>query len=129
MKKTNELFKKLLEHRNRNEIDPFNFGLLKYTSWEASLNARLKENASDVTPKVMEIISSVVHEFMDEEDLEKIAELQTRLTEKYSDRLVELDNEINDRVQEYMELYNEAVRRVMESQQEGHGGSSEENTN
>lgn len=129
MSKTEEYIKEILKLRSDNIIDPFNFGLLKYTSWEVSLQAKLQENAEDVTPKVVEIISSVINDYMDKEDLKEIAELQTRLTKKYSDVLTQMDSEINHRVEEYIDRYNEAVRRIMESQQEQQESGEEENNN
>lgn len=127
MSKTEDYIKEILKLRNDNIIDPFNFGLLKYTSWEVSLQAKLQENAGDVTPKVVEIVSSVIDEYMDDQDVKEIAELQTRLTKKYSEVLTRMDSEINSRVEEYIDRYNEAIRRIMESQQHDEGGEEENN--
>lgn len=127
MSKTEDYIKEILKLRNDNIIDPFNFGLLKYTSWEVSLQAKLQENAGDVTPKVVEIVSSVIDEYMDDQDVKEIAELQTRLTKKYSEVLTRMDSEINSRVEEYIDRYNEAIRRIMESQQHDEGEEEENN--
>lgn len=118
MSKTEEYISKLVELRSENKIDPFNFSLIKFTSWEVSLNARIKEHAENIFPKIKEIISSVLDENVDKEDSKKIAELQLELIEKYSDKLVEMDNQINKRIEDYIELYNEALRRIMESDEE-----------
>lgn len=129
MKKTEEYISELIEMRKENMIDPFNFALLKYSSWEVSLNARLKENAQDITPKVAEIVSAVVERYMDSEDIEKIAALQTELTKKYSKQLVKMDEDINTEVEEYIERYNEAVRRILESENKDNEPGGEENKN
>lgn len=129
MKKTEDYINEILELRSDNRIDPFNFGLLKYTSWEVSLQARLKEDAQYLTPRVVEIVSSVLNDYMDEEDITEIAELQMKLTKKYSDKLEQIDSEINSRVEAHVERYNEAVRRVMESEKNEQQGDDEDRNN
>lgn len=106
--------KELLELRNQNKIDPFNFSLLKYASWESSLRARMQEQTDYVTPKIVEIICQVLKENIDEDDLKKIASLQLELTKKYEDKLLEMDHEINTKVEEYLGFYNEALERIIE---------------
>ncbi len=106
--------KELLELRKENNIDPFNFSLLKYASWESSLRARLQEQADYVTPKIVEIISEVLKDNVDEKDLEKISSLQLDLTKKYAGKLLEMDHEINTRVEEYLDHYNQALARIIE---------------
>ncbi|NIP29503.1 MAG: hypothetical protein GTO02_03935 [Candidatus Dadabacteria bacterium] len=115
MKKTNKYIKQLLEYRKDNKIDPFNYCLLKYASWEASLQARLQEHTDYVTPRIIELISGILEEYVDKEDVKKMAELQLELTNKYSDKLLEMDKKINNAVEEYLELYNEALTRIMEN--------------
>lgn len=129
MKKTEDYINEILKLRSDNRIDPFNFGLLKYTSWEVSLQARLKEDAQYLTPRVVEIVSSVLNDYMDEEDITEIAELQMKLTKKYSDNLEQMDSEINSRVEAHVERYNEAVRRVMENEKNEQQGDDEERNN
>lgn len=106
--------KELLELRNQNKIDPFNFSLLKYASWESSLRARMQEQTDYVTPKIVEIICEILKENVDEDDLKKIASLQLELTKKYEDKLLEMDHEINTKVEEYLGFYNEALERIIE---------------
>ena len=124
MSKNEEFMKKLLELRKENKIDPFNFCLLKFASWEASISARLQEHTEFVTPKIVELITLVLEEYVDKEDIDKIAKLQIELTEKYSDQLLEMDSKINKLVEEYLELYNEALARIMENEE---GEDTEEN--
>ena len=114
MKKIKDYLTVLLDYRKDNKIDPFNFSLLKFASWEASINARLKENSDDVTPRIIELIADILEKHVDQQDIQKIAELQTELTVKYSDKLLEMDKEINEIVEEYLDLYNEALARIME---------------
>lgn len=116
MSKIKKYIEQLLELRKENSIDPFNFSLLKYASWETSLQSRLQEHTQYVTPKIIEIIVEVLKKNVDEEDLEKIASLQVELTDKYSGKLLDMDKEINSRVEEYLELYNEAIERIMEDE-------------
>lgn len=116
MNRIKKYIEQLLELRKDNNIDPFNFSLLKYASWETSLRARLQEHTEYVAPKIVEIISDVLKDNVDEEDLEKIASLQLELTKKYSGKLLEMDHEINSRVEEYLELYNEALERIIEDE-------------
>lgn len=118
MTKIEKHIKELLELRKENNIDPFNFSLLKYASWESSLRARLQEQTDYVTPKIVEIISEVLSDNVDEEDLEKIASLQLELTKKYAGKLLEMDHVINTKVEEYLELYNEALERIIEDEKD-----------
>lgn len=82
------------------------------------MRARIQENADDLIPKIIEIISNVLDENVDIEDSEKIASLQLELTKKYSDRLRHMDEEINSRIEEYIRLYEEAIKRIVESETE-----------
>ncbi|MGH7884512.1 MAG: hypothetical protein ACRENO_02310 [Thermodesulfobacteriota bacterium] len=116
MNKIEKHIKELLELRKENNIDPFNFSLLKYASWESSLRARLKEHADYVTPKIVEIISEVLESNIEKDDLEQIALIQLELTKKYAGKLLEMDHEINNRVEQYLELYNEALERIIEEE-------------
>jgi len=74
--KTEDLIAKIVELRKETKIDPFNFSMHKYFTWEQSLQAQLQENAEDLHPKIIEIITEVLKENMGKEDLRKIAELQ-----------------------------------------------------
>ena len=85
--KTEELITRIIELRKDTKIDPFNFGMHKYFTWEQSLQAQLQENAEYLYPKIIEIITNVLEENMGQEDLKKIAEFQIELTEKYADKL------------------------------------------
>lgn len=118
MSKTEENINELIELRKDNMIDPFNFALLKFASWETSLRARIEEHTDNIIPKMVEIISSILDENIEKEDLAKIAELQINLTKKYGGKLMVMDKEINSRIENYIELYQEALRRIMENEGE-----------
>ena len=120
--KTEELIAKIIELRKEMKIDPFNFSMHKYFTWEQSLEAQLKDNAEYIYPKIIEIITEVLEENMDKKDVENIARLQIELTEKYSDRLEMMEKVIHQRIDEYIDLYNEAVKRLMEEEQQTEGG-------
>lgn len=123
---TEELITRIIKLRKETKIDPFNFGMHKYFTWEQSLEAQLKENAEYLYPKIVEIITGVLEENMGEEDLRKIAEFQIELTEKYADRLETMENDIHKRVEEYIELYNKAIERLMKEEQQSENNESEE---
>ena len=125
--KTEELITRIIELRKEMKIDPFNFSMNKYFTWEQSLEAQLQENAEYLFPKIVEIITNVLEENMDKEDLKKIAQLQIDLTEKYSDRLELMDKDIHKRVDEYIELYNKAIQRLMEEEQQSESNETEWN--
>ena len=118
MKKTSELISKIVELRKEMKIDPFNFAMHKYFTWESSLEAQLQENAQYLYPKIIEIITEVLEESMSEDEVKKLAEFQIELTNKYADKLELMEKTINSRVEEYIELYNEAIKRIMEEEQE-----------
>ncbi len=124
--KTEDLIAKIVELRKETKIDPFNFGMHKYFTWEQSLQAQLQENAEDLHPKIIEIITEVLEENMGKEDLRKIAELQIELTEKYSDRLETMEQDIHKKVEDYVELYNKAIQRLMEEEQQAESKETEE---
>ena len=124
--KTEDLIAKIVELRKETKIDPFNFGIHKYFTWEQSLKAQLQENAEDLYPKIIEIITEVLEEKMGKEDLRKIAELQIELTEKYSDRLETMEQDIHKKVEDYVELYNKAIQRLMEEGQQAESKETEE---
>ena len=124
--KTEDLIAKIVELRKETKIDPFNFGMHKYFTWEQSLQAQLQENAEDLYPKIIEIITEVLEENMGKEDLRKIAELQIELTEKYSDRLETMEQDIHKKVEDYVELYNKAIQRLMEEEQQAESKETEE---
>ena len=117
MKKTKDLIAKIIELRKEMKIDPFNFAMHKYFTWESSLEAQLQDNAQYLYPKIIEIITEVLEANMSEKEVKKLAELQIELTSKYSDKLELMENTINTRVEEYIELYNEAIKRIMEEEQ------------
>ena len=123
---TEELIAKIVELRKETKIDPFNFGMHKYFTWEQSLQAQLQENAEYLYPKIIEIITEVLEENIGQEDLSKIAELQIELTEKYSDRLETMEKDIHKKVEDYIELYNKAVQRLMEEEQQTETNEAEE---
>ncbi len=125
--KTEELITRIIELRKEMKIDPFNFSMNKYFTWEQSLEAQLQENAEYLFPKIVEIITNVLEENMDKEDVKKIAQLQIDLTEKYSDRLEIMDKDIHKRVDEYIELYNKAIQRLMEEEQRSESNETEWN--
>ena len=127
MSETEKYLKQLIEMRKNNKIDPFNFCLLKFASWEASLKARIQEHSDLVMPKVMELISSILEEYVDKNDISRIAKLQVELTNKYSEELLEMDNKINKSVEEYLELYNEALTRIAESDEKVEGKENDYN--
>ena len=118
MKKTSELISKIVELRKEMKIDPFNFAMHKYFTWESSLEAQLQENAQYLYPKIIEIITEVLEESMSEDEVKKLAEFQIELTNKYADKLELMEKTINSRVEEYIELYNKAIQRIMEEEQE-----------
>jgi len=124
--KTVDLIAKIIELRKETKIDPFNFGMHKYFTWEQSLQAQLQENAEYLYPKIIEIITEVLEENMGKEDLRKIAEFQIELTEKYSDRLETMEQDIHKKVEDYVELYNKAIQRLMEEEQQAESKGSEE---
>ena len=124
--KTEELIAKIVELRKETKIDPFNFGMHKYFTWEQSLQAQLQENAEYLYPKIIEIITEVLEENIGQEDLSHIAELQIELTEKYSDRLETMEKDIHKKVEDYIELYNKAVQRLMEEEQQTETNEAEE---
>jgi len=124
--KTEDLIAKIVELRKETKIDPFNFGMHKYFTWEQSLQAQLQENAEYLYPKIIEIITEVLEENMGKEDLRKIAELQIEHTEKYSDRLETMEQDIHKKVEDYVELYNKAIQRLMEEEQQAESKESEE---
>ena len=124
--KTEDLIAKIVELRKETKIDPFNFSMHKYFTWEQSLQAQLQENAEDLYPKIIEIITEVLKENMGKEDLRKIAELQIELTEKYSDRLETMEQDIHKKVEDYVELYNKAIQRLMEEEQQAESKETEE---
>lgn len=123
---TKDLIAKIVELRKETKIDPFNFGMHKYFTWEQSLQAQLQENAEDLYPKIIEIITEVLEENMGKEDLRKIAELQIELTEKYSDRLETMEQDIHKKVEDYVEIYNKAIQRLMEEEQQAESKETEE---
>ena len=125
--KTEELITRIIELRKEMKIDPFNFSMHKYFTWEQSLEAQLQENAEYLYPKIVEIITNVLEENMDKEDVRKIAQLQIDLTEKYSDRLELMEKVIHKRVDEYIELYNKAIQRLMEEEQQSESNETEWN--
>jgi len=125
--KTEELITRIIELRKEMKIDPFNFSMNKYFTLEQSLEAQLQENAEYLFPKIVEIITNVLEENMDKEDVKKIAQLQIDLTEKYSDRLELMDKDIHKRVDEYIELYNKAIQRLMEEEQQSESNETEWN--
>ena len=125
--KTEELITRIIELRKEMKIDPFNFSMNKYFTWEQSLEAQLQENAEYLFPKIVEIITNVLEENMDKEDVQKIAQLQIDLTEKYSDRLELMEKDIHKRVDEYIELYNKAIQRLMEEEQQSESNETEWN--
>lgn len=124
--KTEDLIAKIVELRKETKIDPFNFGMHKYFTWEQSLQDQLQENAEYLYPKIIEIITEVLEENMGKEDLRKIAELQIEHTEKYSDRLETMEQDIHKKVEDYVELYNKAIQRLMEEEQQAESKESEE---
>lgn len=124
--KTVDLIAKIVELRKETKIDPFNFGMHKYFTWEQSLQAQLQENAEYLYPKIIEIITEVLEENMGKEDLRKMAEFQIELTEKYSDRLETMEQDIHKKVEDYVELYNKAIQRLMEEEQQAESKESEE---
>ncbi len=123
--KTEELIARIVELRKETKIDPFNFGMHKYFTWEQSLQAQLQENAEYLYPKIIEIITNVLEENMGKEDLKKIAELQIELTEKYADRLETMEKDIHKRVEDYIEIYNKAIQRLMEEEQQSESKEEE----
>jgi len=125
MKKTAELIEKIVELRKEMKIDPFNFAMHKYFTWESSLEAQLQENAKDLYPKIVEIITEVLEESMSQDEVKQLAELQIELTNKYADKLESMEKTINSRVEEYIELYNEAVKRIMVEEQENEDSEAE----
>lgn len=125
--KTEKLITRIIELRKEMKIDPFNFSMHKYFTWEQSLEAQLQENAEYLYPKIVEIITNVLEENMDKEDVQKIAQLQIDLTEKYSDRLELMEKVIHKRVDEYIELYNKAIQRLMEEEQQSESNETEWN--
>ena len=122
MKKTAELISKIIELRKETKIDPFNFAMHKYFTWESSIEAQLQDNAQYLYPKIIEIITEVLEENMSKEELTRLAELQIELTNKYGDKLESMEKTIHKRVEDYIELYNEAVNRIMTEE-----GENEEN--
>ena len=125
MKKTADLIKKIIDMRKEMKIDPFNFAMHKYFTWESSLEAQLQENAQYLYPKIIEIITEVLEESMSPEEASRLAELQIELTKKYADRLESMEKTINSRIEEYIELYNEAVKRIMDEEQENENEETE----
>ena len=123
---TEELITRIIELRKDTKIDPFNFGMHKYFTWEQSLEAQLKENAEYLYPKIVEIITEVLEENMGKEDLRKIAEFQIELTEKYADKLEIMEKDIQKKVEDYIELYNKAIQRLMEEEQQAENTDTEE---
>ncbi len=113
MKKTTDLIKKIIELRSEMKIDPFNFAMHKYFTWESSLKARMQDDAPDLYPKIIEIITQVLEKNTSEKEIRELAELQIKLTDKYADRLESMEKEIHDRIEEYLRLYNEAVQRIV----------------
>lgn len=124
--KTKDLIAKIIELRKETKIDPFNFGMHKYFTWEQSLQTQLQENAEYLYPKIIEIITDVLEENIGKEDLRKIAELQIELTEKYSDRLETMEKDIHKKVEDYIEIYNKAIQRLMEEEQQAESKETEE---
>ncbi|MGI9534772.1 MAG: hypothetical protein ACR2NW_07460 [Thermodesulfobacteriota bacterium] len=122
MKKTAELISKIIELRKEMKIDPFNFAMHKYFTWESSIEAQLQDHAQYLYPKIIEIITEVLEESMTKEELNKLAELQIELTNKYADKLEVMEKTIHKRVEDYIELYNEAINRIMSEE-----GENEEN--
>lgn len=118
MKEIKDYISELIELRKENVIDPFNFSLLKFASWETSLRARIEDHTDNIVPKMIEIIAAVIDENVDKEDSEKIAKLQVELTKKYGDKLLNMDKEINERIENYIELYQKALQRIMEDEAE-----------
>lgn len=116
MKEIKDYISELIELREENVIDPFNFSLLKFASWETSLRARIEDHTDNIVPKMIEIIAAVIDENVDKEDSEKIAKLQVELTKKYGDKLLNMDKEINERIENYIELYQKALQRIMEDE-------------
>lgn len=113
MNKTAELITKIIELRKEMKIDPFNFVMHKYFTWESSLEAQLKDDAPYLYPKIIEIITEVLEENMSEEEIKKIADFQIELTNKYADKLELMEKTIHKRVEDYIELYNEAINRIL----------------
>ena len=129
MKKTAELITKIIELRKEMKIDPFNFAMHKYFTWESSLEAQLQENAQYLYPKIIEIITEVLEENMSEDEIKQLAELQIELTKKYADKLELMETAIHKRVEDYIELYNEAINRIMTEDIENEEGETEESFN
>lgn len=113
MKKTTDLIKKIIELRSEMKIDPFNFAMHKYFTWESSLQARMQENAPDLYPKIIEIITQVLEKNTSEDEVRELAELQIKLTDKYADKLESMEKEIHSCIEEYLRLYSEAVQRIV----------------
>ena len=118
MKKTAELIAKIIELRKETKIDPFNFAMHKYFTWESSLEAQLQDNARYLLPKLIEIIAEVLEENTSEEEIRKLADFQIELTDKYADKLELMEKTIHKRIEEYIELYNEAIKRIMSEENE-----------
>ena len=129
MKKTAELITKIIELRKEMKIDPFNFAMHKYFTWESSLEAQLQENAQYLYPKIIEIITEVLEENMSEDEIKELAELQIELTKKYADKLELMETTIHKRVEDYIELYNEAINRIMTEEEENEETEPEESIN
>lgn len=125
MKKTAELITKIIELRKEMKIDPFNFAMHKYFTWESSLEAQLKDNAAYLYPKIIEIITEVLEENMSEEEVKKLADLQIELTNKYADRLELMEKIIHQRVEDYIDLYNEAINRILFEESESEENETE----
>ena len=125
MKKTADLIAKIIELRKEMKIDPFNFAMHKYFTWESSLEAQLQENARYLYPKIIEIITEVLEENMSGEEVQKLAEFQIELTNKYAGRLEPMETAIQKRVAEYIELYNEAVNRIMTGEDDSEESEAE----
>jgi len=123
---TEELITRIVELRKETKIDPFNFGMHKYFTWEQSLEAQLQENAVYLYPKIIEIITEVLEDNMGKEDLRKIAELEIELTEKYAAKLETMEKDIHKKVENYVELYNKAIQRLMEEEQQAESKETEE---
>jgi len=129
MKKTANLIKKIIELRKSMKIDPFNFAMHKYFTWESSLEAQMQDNAPYLYPKIVEIITEVLEQNTSKEEIRQLAEFQIKLTDKYADKLETMEKTIHDRIEEYIILYNEAIERIISEENKTEKSKSEWNKN
>ncbi len=125
MKETADIIKKIIELRKNMKIDPFNFAMHKYFTWESSLEAQMQDNAQYLYPKIIEIITEVLEQNTSKEEIRQLAELQIKLTDKYADKLETMEKTIHNRIDEYIELYNEAINRIMSEEDKTEKNKSE----